>query len=80
MGVGASPRSLRPVASPTRFVLLINMTIRQRPAPNCSLRPTNTLNVYVKNLASSGTIPAGWTFTMSNPSYVSLTTFWNMQV
>ena len=56
------------------------MTIHHRPAPHCSLRPTNTLNVYVKSLASSGTIPAGWAFTMFNPSYVSLTTFWNVQV
>ena len=50
------------------------------PAPHCSLRPTSTLNVYVRNLAPSGTIPSGWDFTMFNPSYVDLTTFWNVQV
>ena len=43
-------------------------------------RPTNTINVYVSNLAPSGTIPAGWTFTMYNPAYLSQSGFWNMQV
>ena len=43
-------------------------------------RPTNAVNVYVSNLAASGTIPPGWTFTMYNPAYVSQSGFWNMQV
>ena len=45
-----------------------------------SARPTATLNVFVKNVGSSGTIPAGWAFTMYNPSYVSQSGFWNLKV
>ena len=43
-------------------------------------RPTNSVNVYVSNLAPSGTIPPGWTFTMYNSAYVGQSGFWNMQV
>ena len=47
---------------------------------HASGRPTATLNVFVKNVGSSGTIPAGWDFTLYNPSYDDQSGFWNLRV